>query len=195
MFDEERSSDPCVVWKEQPEEETAVIVDELLSRRTKQLHVSTRSEIIMSIVAALFFVAVLTWRLPQGGLELPPVASAAVALWVGITAFRFRRILWQSDAPPNTAAPGLSYYRQELELRRDHLRNAWLWHGPILLAALLFTASFTGGAFPGVGRLRSAAPLLAILAVWTAVGVRRRFRQAAELQSEIDEIAHLEEVQ
>jgi hypothetical protein len=195
MSDEERSCDPCVVWKEQPEEDTAVMVTQLLTRRTKQLHVSTRSEIVMSIAAALFLVAVLAWRLPQGGFELQPFASAAVALWVAITVFRFRRILWQSNASPNTAAPGLLYYRQELELRRNHLRNAWLWHGPMLLAALLFASSFTGGAFPGVARARNVAPLLGILLVWIAIGIRRRFRQAADLQSEIDEIANLEDGQ
>jgi hypothetical protein len=193
MSDKEGSCDLCVVWKEQPEEDTAVMVNQLLSRRTKQLHVSTRSEIVMSIVAALFFVAVLAWRLPQGGFQLQPFTIAAVALWVAITAFRFWRIFWQSDAPPNTAAPGLSYYRRELEFRRDHLRNAWLWHGPMLLAALLFVASFAGGAFPSVPRLWNVAPLLGILVVWIALGVRRRFRQASDIQSEIDEIADFEE--
>ena len=195
MSDEERSRDPRVIWKEQPEEETAVVVNKFLSRRTTQLRISTRSEIAMSLAAALFLLAILAWRLPQGGLEVHPVAGAAVAVWVVITALRFRRILSKSDALPDTATPALAYYRQELERRRDHLRNIWLWHGPILLSALLLAGSFASGAFPGVARLWNVAPLLAILLSWIAIGVRRRYQQSADLQSEINEIASLEERQ
>jgi hypothetical protein len=63
----------------------------------------------------------------------------------------------------------------------------------MLLAALLFVASFAGGAFPSVPRVWNVAPLLGILVVWIALGVRRRFRQASDIQSEIDEIADFEE--
>src|SRR5437763_7904951 len=108
MFDESRPVDPHVIWKEQPKEETPVIVDHVVNRRTQQLHVSTRSEIVMSILAALFFVVVLAWRLPPAGFELQPVALAAAALWIAITAFRFRHILLGSDSPPDTASSGLA---------------------------------------------------------------------------------------
>lgn len=147
----------------------------------------------MSIVAALFFVAVLAWRLPAAGFALQLAGLAAAALWIAITAFRFRKIIWGPGSPQDTALTGLAYYRRELELRREHLRNAWLWHGPLLIAALLFFANFAGRAFPGMDRFRNAAPLFAILVLWTIIGIRRRFRQAAEIQREIDEIARMEE--
>jgi hypothetical protein len=147
----------------------------------------------MSIVAALFLVAVLAWRLPSVGFATQPAALGAAALWIAITAFRFRRIIRGAGAPPDAGSTGLAYYRRELEIRRDHLRNAWLWHGPLLLAALLFLASFTGGAFPGMDRLRNAAPLVLVLILWIISGIRRRFRQAADIQREIDEIARMEE--
>jgi len=195
MRDKPHSNDLRVLWKEQPKEDTPVNLDHMMNRRTWQLHVSTRSEIVMSIAAAVFFLAVLAWRLPPAGFTLQPAGLAAPAIWIAIAAFRFRKIIWGSGAPPDTAATGLAYYRRELEIRRDHLRNAWLWHGPLLVAALLFLASFAGRGFPGMDRFRNAAPLFGILVLWIVIGIRRRFRQAAEIQREIDEIAQLEDRQ
>jgi hypothetical protein len=193
MSDEPRADDPRAIWREQPKEDTPVIVDHVMNRRTRQLHWSTRSEIVMSIAAAVFFVAVLTWRLPPGGFALQPIGLAAAALWIATTAFRFRRLIWGAGARPDSASSGVAYYRRELEIRRDHLRNAWLWHGPVLLSGLLFVGAFAGRAFPGMDRLRHAWPLFAILVLWIALGIWRRFRQAAELQREIDELAGLED--
>lgn len=193
MPEEPRPEDPRHIWKQQPAEDTPVFVEHVLTRRTRQLHVSTRAEIIMTMLAAVFFIAVLTWRLPFAGFPLQPAGLAVAAVWIVITAFYFRRILWGPDSGLDTAAAGTAYYRRELEIRRDHLRNAWLWHGPLLLALLLFAVTFAGSAFPGVLRFRNAAPLILILVLWIAIGIRRRFGQAADIQREIDEIRRLEE--
>jgi hypothetical protein len=193
MSDELRPHDARVIWKEQPKENIPVTVDHMMNRRTQQLHVSTRSEIVMSIVAALFFVAVLAWRLPPVGFALQPVGLAAATMWIVLTVFRFRQIIWGSSSSPDTASTGLAYYRRELKIRRDHLRNAWLWHGPLLLAAVLFIANFAGRSFPGMDRLRNAGPLFVILVLGIVIGIRRRFRQASDIQHEIDEITRLEE--
>jgi hypothetical protein len=193
MPDEPSPHDPRVIWKEQPGEAIPVIVGRIVHRRTRQLHLSTRSEIVMSIVAALFSVAVLVWRLPPAGLPLQPIGLAAAGLWIMITVIRFRHVIWGSGARADAATTGLAYYRRELEIRRDLLRNAWLWHGPLLLAAFLFLASLAGRTFPSMDRFRNTSPILLILAVWIVLSIRRRLRQAAEIQCEIDEIARLEE--
>jgi hypothetical protein len=169
-----------------------VNIEQLLNRRARHLHVSTRSDIVASIVAALFLVAVLAWRLPSAGFALPTIGIALAALWIAITVLKLRRLIRGTAPQPDTASTGIAYYRRELEIRRDHLRNAWLWHGPLLLAAVLFVASFAGRGYPGMDRFRSAAPLFAILVLWVAVATRRRFRQAADIEREIDEIARLE---
>lgn len=193
MSDESRNYDPRAVWKQQPEEDTPVIVDHVMNRRMQQLHVSTRSELVMTIFAAAFLIGMLAWRLPPAGFAMHPVGLVAAALWIVITAIRFRHIIWGSAAAPDTAATGVAYYRRELEIRRDHLRNAWLWHGPLLLASGIFIGSFAGRAFPGMDRFRNAAPLFLIVVLWIVIGIRRRYRQAAEIQREIDDLARLEE--
>ncbi|HCC59412.1 MAG TPA: hypothetical protein DEQ47_19540 [Solibacterales bacterium] len=180
------------VWRDQPEEQRPVNLEQLVKRRTRELYASTRSEIVMSIVAVLFFVAMMV-TLAAGRFAYAPgrmqqVGLAAVIAWVLISLYWFRGRIWRKGSTDARAATGLEYYRQELESRRDHLRNAWVWHGPLVLACLIFAGSFLGRAWPTGQRLRSLLPLVIVLAMWTVFGLLRRRRQANELQRELDEI-------
>jgi hypothetical protein len=190
MSDRAGAKDPGAIWRNQPEEEIAVNLEQIVNRRTKELDSSTRSEILMSIGAALLFVAVMALRIVPAHDRFLEGGLAAAAVWAVISLYLFRRLIWRRDStrPDATAATCLEYYRQELERRRDHLRNAWLWHGPLFLACLTLIAVLTGKSFLGFDRLRSVLPLVALLAVWTGFGLTRRLRQARELQREIDEI-------
>ena len=165
-------------------------LEQIVNRRAEELYSSTRSEILMSVGAALLFVAVMVLRLAPTRDRLLELGLAAVVVWAAISLYWFRRQIWRREPlPPDAAAAsGVEYYHRELERRRDHLRNAWLWHGPLFLACLILVAILTGRAYLGLDRLRSVLPLLALLAVWTGFGVRRRLRQARELQREIDEM-------
>jgi hypothetical protein len=190
MFDESRAKDPGAVWRDQPEEKLAVNLQHFVNRRTREIHSSTRSEVIMSISAALFFVAVMAWRFASAQDHLLQFGFIVVIAWVLVSLYWFRDRIWRPDPPRRdaVAATSLEYYRKELERRRDHLRNAWLWNGPVFLAFMIFVVILIGKAFPGLERLRNVLPLLILLMVWTGVGFRRRRRQAQELQREIDEI-------
>ena len=192
MSDEMRAKDPGAIWRDQPGEEISVNLKQIVSRRTEELSSSTRSEILMSILSALLFVGVMAWRIaPRDPLQW--VGFGAVIGWVAISLIWFRRRIWRPETsrPDTVAAPGLEYYRRELERRRDHLRNAWVWHGPLVLACLMLAAILIGRASPGWDRLPSALPLMALLVVWTGYGFWRRHRQAQEIQREIEELATL----
>ena len=190
MSDQTKSKDPAAIWKAQPEEKLAVNLEQIMNRRTQELYSGTRSEILMSIGAALLFVAVMVLRLAPVRDRLLEAGLAAVIAWAAISLYRFRHEIWRREParPDAVAATGLEYYRKELERRRDHLRNAWLWHGPLFLACLILIAILTGKAYLGFDRVRSVAPLVILLAVWTGFGLRRRLRQARELQREIDDM-------
>jgi len=134
----------------------------------------------MSIGAALFFLVVVPWRLAAEMGRVPMVGLIAAVVWVLISLYWFRDRIWRKEpARDALAAPGLEYYRRELERRRDHLRNAWLWHGPLIVACVFFVAIVAGRAYPGIERLSSVLPLVALLVVWTGYGIHRRRRQAA----------------
>jgi hypothetical protein len=187
-----RAKDAGAIWRSQPGEEMTVSLNQIVNRRTQELSASTRSEILMSILAALLFAGVMAWRIePHDRLQW--IGFGAVIGWVVISLIWFRRRIWRPELsrPDAVAAPGLEYYRTELERRRDHLRNAWVWHGPLVLACLVFVAVLTGRASPGLDRLPRVLPMVALLAVWTGYGLWRRRRQAKEIQREIDEIEPL----
>jgi hypothetical protein len=189
MSEPRRPTDPGALWRDQPKEEVAVNVSQIVNRRTEELSASTRSEILMSIGAAVLFVGVMASRLAPWNNRLLEVGFGAVAVWVGISLYRFRRWAWRNQPPPDAlASSGLEYYRRELERRRDHLRSAWVWHGPLLLACFMLIGLVAARAYPGVERLWSVLPLVVLLFAWTAFGVVRRLRQAKALQAEIDEL-------
>jgi hypothetical protein len=193
MSEQSREKDPGMVWRGQPEEKLPVNLHQLVNRRTQELYSSTRSEIIMSVLAALFFIAVLSWRLGPDQHRLQHLGIAVTIVWILASLYRFRDRIWRKDRPGRDAlaATGVEYYRKELERRRDHLRNEWLWHGPLFLASTILVATILGKVYPGPERLLSALPLIILLVGWTAAGMRRRRHQASGLQRDIDEIDRL----
>ena len=143
-----------------------------------------------SIGAALFFASVVAWRFAPERDRLVQFGCAAVIVWAAVTVFRFRSSIRRKTPQPDAfATTGLEHYRTELARRRDHLRSAWIWHGPLWLASILSTATLARRIVPG--RLWDALPVFVLLAVWAAIGIRRRLRQAAELQQEIDELTRV----
>jgi len=174
-------------WLNQPEEDIPVDIERIHRRRTWELFSTTRSEIISSICAALFFASVVAWRFGPEGDRLVQFGCAGVIVWAAVTLFRFRYSIRRHTCQPDAfARTGLEHYRAELMRRRDHLRNAWIWHGPLLLACMLSAAAL--GKRMVAGRLWDVLPLVLLLSAWAAIGIRRRVRQAAELEREINEL-------
>jgi len=174
-------------WLNQPEEEFPVDIERIHRRRMWELFSTTRSEIISSIGAALFFVSIVAWRFAPERDRLVQLIFAAVIVWAAVTVFRFRYSIWRPMPQPDALArTGTEHYRAELLRRRNHLRSAWIWHGPLLLACVLSAATFKR-IVPV--RLWDALPVLLLLAGWLVIGIKQRVRQAAELQREIDEIS------
>jgi hypothetical protein len=163
---------------------------QIVERRTEQLSFSTRWEILASIAATLLLVGVMAWRLEFAHEGLLEVGFAAAIAWMAISLYVFRGRIWGRPARRDAvAASGSEFYRRQLERRRDHLRNEWLWHGPLFLASGLFVAILAGKANIAFRSLRSVVPLLALLVAWTGFGIWRRRLQARALQREIDEMA------
>ena len=191
MSDHTGAKDPGAIWRNQPEERIAMNLEQIMQRRTEGLSSSTRSEILVSIGAALFFVAVVAWRIAPFHDRLPEIGFGAVLAWVAISLYWFRHRIWRRNAsrPDAVAAAGAEYYRKELERRRDHLRNPWLWHGPLFLACAVLVGILAAETFRGYQDLRNVLPLVLLLVVWTGYGAWRRRRQARELQQEIDEMS------
>ena len=172
----ENTNDWSSLWRDQP---GAPPPD--LGRRGISLDLATRGEILTSIFAAFFFVGVVAWRLAATGQPIPPVGFAAAIVWAQKTQDK-NQARHRRPTPDALAKPALEHYRRELTQRRDHLRNPWIWHGPLIAACL------TLAAVPTMRPLKTVTPMLLVLIAWTIYGIINRRRQAAALQQELDEL-------
>ena len=190
MSEETRAGAPGAAWRGQPKEKNAMNIEQIVGRRTAELHSRTRAETLASIGAAALFAGIAALRLAPLPSGTVGIGLAAILVWAAITLYWFRHRIGRDGAgrADAVADPGLDYYRKELEKRRDHLRNTWLWNGPLILACVVLFAVLRGKWFAGWERLPGVAPLLLVLAAWVGYGVWRRRRQAGDLQKEIDEI-------
>jgi hypothetical protein len=165
-------------------------LEQIMKWRTQELSARTRSEIPISVGSALLLAGVVAWRLEivhEPRLELGLGAAFA---WMAISLFAFRRRIFGRDTSlrDGVAVTCLEYYRLELERRRNHLRNVWLWHRPGLLACVILIGVLTGRANITFQPLGNALPLIVLLAAWVGFNFWRRRLQARSIQREIDEL-------
>jgi len=190
MPDQLPSGDPRTVWRNQAQEKFEVNMQQFLNRRAQELSSKTRSEIITSLVAVCSFLAVIVWRFSFPTEPGEQMLIGLIVAWILVSLYMFRDRIRVLVRPPTdaAAATGLDYYRHELERRRDHLGNAWLWHGPMLLACLVLLWTIAGKAWPSPHLLKNTLPFVIFLGVWIALGIYLRRRQRKEIQREIEEV-------
>lgn len=190
MPDERKPQDPGSLWRSQAGEGVEMMPSQFVRRRAREIESKTCWEIVMSVGAAVFFVAFITWRFgfPQDRAQRLVLALAVA--WMLASIYLSRHRIWRRKPMPPDAAvtTGLEYYRKRLEDRRDHLKREWLWHGPVLLACLLFFQIIFGNRLPSPERLLKTLPFVVLLGVWIVVGAWQRWRMAKEIQREIDEL-------
>src|SRR5260370_31289870 len=104
MSDQTGAKEPGAIWRDQPEEGRKVDLEQILKRRTEELYSSTRSEILMSIAAALLFIGVVAWRVGPARNRLEQGGFAAVIVWVMISLYLFRYRIPRPPSPPDAAA-------------------------------------------------------------------------------------------
>src|SRR5262245_21248548 len=98
MPDESQPRDPATVWKGQPAEDAPVKVEQFAERRARELDSNTRAEVLMSIGAAVFFIATVAWRLAADRTRIPEWGIGAVSAWILISLFWFRHRIWRKNA-------------------------------------------------------------------------------------------------
>src|SRR5947209_7791826 len=138
MSETNHPHDPGSLWRQQPPEATPVLPSRIIARRTRALSASTRSEIVTSLFAGAFFLAVLAWRFELRSQPYVIGGGALMLCWILITVLRFRSRIWpeHGSTPAALAAPAVQFYRAELRRRREHLLSAWIWSGPLLVACI-----------------------------------------------------------
>lgn len=173
-------------WLKQPAESAPVEVERLQRMRANELFAATRSETMASLAAALFLAGMAAWMFDPEREPAAWVVFGVVMVWAVVTLVWRRSALRQNLDPAMIARPGIQHYQTELIRRRDHLRSAWLWYGPLALGAMFAAATLAQGVAPR--RLWNALPLALALVGWVATATWKRRQQAAALQREIESI-------
>lgn len=181
--------DPKRIWKEEGAEIPVIDAREF-GKKVRQMESSTRREILASAAAALGVSAIAVWRLRL--VESPPLqaAFAAVVAWAAWSLWRFRgRIRRAGEIAP---LPGVEHYRRALEQRRDHVRHALAWQGPVAVALVLLVAALLGkvGGVPEL--LAKAAPFLILVLVWFGSAWVQRRSRLRQLDREISTLDRLD---
>jgi len=179
--------DPGSIWRNQPEEHMKINLERLTSRRIRDLRSATATEILISLGATIFFLSVAVWKMPVETGPYFHLGLAAAVLWSVGAAFLFSKRR-RGAKPGEIAASGLDHYREVVRDRRDHLRNAWVWHGPLIISCWLLLAIGVQHLDLSGEQLRNVAPFTALLVLWTVFGVVRRYAQANELDRELREL-------
>lgn len=94
--------------------------------------------------------------------------------------------------PPPSAC--VTFYRRELERRRDYLRHRWWKSGlPLLALGIPMVILGTGSPGPPLHPWRNALPFLLVLATWvvTFFAVKKKLGRE-NLQQEIEDLRALE---
>ncbi len=185
--------DPGALWRSQPKEEQLMNINRIVNRRARELYSRTRAEVITGVAAPILFIAVVAWRFGFAKDRVVQVGLALILVWIAISLYAMRRRIWgpRVPEPDAVAAASMDYYRHELQERRDHLRSLWLWHGPMLLACIVFLGAVLGRVWPVYQHIVNALPFIALLVVWSGVNLWQRRRQANALQRELEELDQL----
>ena len=176
--------DPKDIWRNQPTEKLEMQIEKFINRRTRQLICGTRYEILISVAVTILFAIFVALRMALTPLQ--QVVLALAVLWSAVSLYGYRDRIWPQQ--PDVTVAGVSYYRRQLEQRRDHLRSTWIWYGPLSLAILVFIATLIERSWPNLSVLKNMAPFLTLLVFWVAVASRMRHNQIKALQEEIDEL-------
>ena len=145
----------------------------------------------LPVTATILHVPVPLMVRPAPILALAPAALLLLAaVWMTVSIYVSRHRIWPArHVPPEAvAATSLDYYLKQLVDRRDHLKREWLWHGPLLLACLLFFLIIFENQLPTPERLMKTLPFIVLLVVWVAAWAWQRWKMARQIQQEIDEL-------
>jgi hypothetical protein len=195
MPGEPSSKDPRNLWQNQTTESFTMSLD-LIRYKVQQREKKSRAETILSLGIAVFLCGVFVWGSIRAQEAIPRVGWALLSFWPVYFAWQTYQWIWPrrlwSDA---TLRSSLTFYRSELERRRDYTRQVWrrsglifcfLGLGMVIVPALLRSSD-------PFGLVGKAIPFLSLLIVWAVSFLYQRRRSLRELEQEIDELLAVEQ--
>ena len=181
------------VWQDQPGEGIGMSVEEI-RRRSKELHEKMKREGLSNGGILLAIIVFSVWGAAVSADLAQRTAYLLAAAWALIGLYPTRkRLLSPRLAGDAGTVAGLRFYRQELERRRDYVRDQWLWIiGPTLLAIGGFLVPAIRGVLRDPENAPKMAPFTILLVIWMIAFFFIRRKEVRKTQREIDELKSAE---
>lgn len=187
-------NDPRNIWQDQPTEAFQMSANEL-RRKAQQRERKARFEALFSIVVGLILFVFFALACARTRGVIPRTGFGLISLWCLYFAYQGYKWIWpRPQAPEGTLNVTLESYRIELEKRRDYGRHIWRRAGLTFcflgLGILIVPELIKSLHNPRL--LLNMAPVLVLLAIWSAIFFPMRKRNQRKLQREIDELRAFE---
>jgi hypothetical protein len=193
MRDDSSENDARKIWQHQPTEASGMSLV-LIRQRARDLHASTRRQLLGTLTAPLvtaFFYVFCIKQFPPLRPALHSLFAFALA-WSVAGLFFLNRGNWSAAMPEDAGvSAGLEFCRRELERRRDYFHRVVLWgFVPVLLAIGTFIVALVIVA--GRTTFPNAIPFIVLMIVWIAAYFVIKVRQERAVRREIDELNDIE---
>lgn len=188
MIDKNSKDDPKGLWQNQPVERTRISFQDLRGM-ADQMRRETQRNILASAGAGAAL-ALAFWRLQFARNPWYDAGLVVAAVWAGGSLIWFRKRIWPGrPAPDAVSVNGLEFYRSEIMERRDHLRTAWFWLGPVFLALGILVIRLLTIVFGESVPIRNIAPFLVLSLIWVGTMVSQTRSRLRKLDKELKDLA------
>lgn len=187
-------NDPRNIWQSQPTEPFHMPA-EIIRKRAQRLITKAKWETLLWVTVGLVVSVAFGRNFARVSEVVPRLGWALLSLWGAYSAYQACRWIWpRCLAPDATVATTLSFYRSELERRRDHSLHDWRRAGlPVAFFGMAMIAvPGLVKAFDSPRLLLNVLPFFLLLAMWAITFLSTRKRRRQMLQEEIDEANALE---
>jgi polyferredoxin len=203
MPSEFSNNDPQNVWKNQPTEGFRMSAQKL-HEKAQERERKARWAVVFSAAIAILLFLYFGWgflsfpeRFQHFGLGVFGALSmrlgfGVLSLWGLYSGYKTYKVLWPSPTASDAGLKTtLQSYRQQLEKRRDYVKDIWLRSGLIFCfvgIGMVVVPVLVRDITTPPRLLANLGPIFALLILWLAIFIPRRNRRQRKLQQEIDQL-------
>lgn len=207
MSSEFPRNDPQRLWQNQPTEAFKMSADKMRGK-AQQLDRKARLAVLFSTSIAILLFLYFGWGFlsfshkfqtfglaPWGSWSMR-LGFGVLSLWGLYSGYKTYKVLWPNPAASEAdLKTTLQSYKQQLEKRRDYLRNIWLRSGLsfcLLGVAMVVAPVLVRDIIRPLRLLANLGPIFALVILWLAIFIPQRKRRQRKLQHEIDALRAFE---
>jgi hypothetical protein len=192
MPDKPPPDDMKDIWRNQTTDPPQISLEHF-RKKAQRLQKKAKREVYTGYVVALVLIVVFSVPFAESQQTVQRVGLGLLMLWAILIPFLAQRRLWSEPMSPDTAlAPGIAFYRRQLERHHGYQRRIWLWLAPMFLGAGLYLSPAIAGIARDPAHAPKALPFGILLMIWVVLFLNIRRRKLRKLRRKLGKLAELE---